>query len=126
MLSYLQGSTLPEISISIHQCAHFLNNPHLVHERAIRRIANYLVSTSTYVDLPNINIRLTIRGVVSSPDIKKSIKCSVDAEFPGGWAQADSGNAENFMLRTGYVLFRSSRSHWFGENCLDSATAIQP
>ena len=56
------------------------------------------------MDLPNINIRLTIRGVVSSPDIKKSIKCSVDAEFPGGWAQADSGNAENFMLRTGYVI----------------------
>ena len=59
---------------------------------------------STYMDLSDGNLQIITRGVVSSPDIKKSIKCSVDAEFPGGWAQADAGNAENFMLRTGYVI----------------------
>ena len=53
MLHYLQGSTQTEISMSIHQCAHFGNNPHLVHERAVRRIAKHLASTSTYVNLPD-------------------------------------------------------------------------
>ena len=37
MLIYIQGSTRTEISMVIHQCAHFCNNPHLVHERAVRK-----------------------------------------------------------------------------------------
>ena len=55
MLNYLQGSTRPETSISVHQFVHFYNNPHLVHERTIRHIANYLASMSTYIFLPDGN-----------------------------------------------------------------------
>ena len=53
MLSYIQGSTQPEILMAVHQCARFYNNPHLVHERAVRLITKYFASTSTYVDLPD-------------------------------------------------------------------------
>ena len=52
MSIYLQVSTHLEISMTLHQCACFFNNPHLVNEHAVRRIAKYLASTSKYVDLP--------------------------------------------------------------------------
>ena len=42
MLSYLQVLKKPEISMAIHRCEYFCNNPRLVHERAIISIANYL------------------------------------------------------------------------------------
>ena len=81
MLSYLQGSTRPEISIYIHQCACFCNNPHLAHKLSVQRIENYLVRTSTYVDLPYVNLRLTTHGVFYRTNIEKFIECYVDADF---------------------------------------------
>ena len=66
----------------------FFNNPRFVHKPSVRRIAKYLASTSTYVDSPDVNRRLTTRGVFYKTDIEKVIKCYVDAEFSGGWAQA--------------------------------------
>ena len=75
MLGYLQRSTRPEISMALHQWAHFCNNPRLLHERNARLIAKYLTSTSTYMDLPDINLWLTTCGVVYKPDIEKGIKC---------------------------------------------------
>ena len=75
MLSYLKGSTRPEISMAVHQCARFCNNPRLVHEHAIRQITNYLTSTSNYVYLLYINWHLTTNGVVYKTDIVKCIKC---------------------------------------------------
>jgi hypothetical protein len=35
MMSYLQGHTRLDISMPVHQTAHFLNDPELVHEQAI-------------------------------------------------------------------------------------------
>ena len=53
---------------------------YFAHKRAVRRITKYLASTSTYVDLTDVNRWLTTRGVVYSPDIEKGIKCYVDSE----------------------------------------------
>ena len=72
--------------MAVHQCEHFFNNPGLVHERAIRRVANYLASTSTSVDLPDVNWRLTTCREVYKPDIEKGMECYVDAKFAGGWS----------------------------------------
>ena len=83
--------------MSIHHCAHFFNNPHLVHERSIRRIAKYLAIMSTYVYLPDGYWRSTTCGVVYNPDIEKVIECYVDAKFAGVWDQKDADNAENVM-----------------------------
>ena len=93
MLSYLQVSTRPKISMAVHQCECFCNNPRLVQERAVRRISKYLSSTYTYVDLPDGNRRLNTHGIVYSPDILKFIDCYVDSEFSSGWDQSDSDNA---------------------------------
>ena len=82
----------------------FCNNPRLVHELAVRCITKYLASTSTYVDFLERNRRLTTRGLSYKPDIEKFVGCYVGADFSGGWAQADSYDAENSRSRTGYVI----------------------
>ena len=38
------------------------------------------------------------------PDLTQSLHCFVDADFAGGWSQADSENADNVLSRTGYVI----------------------
>ena len=91
MLSYLANNTRPELSMAVHQCARFGNSPMLSHERAIKRIGKYLL------DNPN-------RGLVFNPDKDRGIECFVDADFAGGWSQADSDDADNVMSRTGYVI----------------------
>ena len=56
------------------------------------------------MDLPDGNLRLMTHGVVYKSDIEKGIKCYVDANSAGGWAQADTDNAENVMSHMGYVI----------------------
>jgi len=91
MLAYLANNTRPELSMAVHQCARFCNEPMLSHERAIKHIGKYLLKDPD-------------RGLVFEPDDSKGIECYVDADFAGGWSQADSDNAENVMSRTGYVI----------------------
>jgi len=47
MLSYLQGNTRPELAMAVHQSARFSNAPMLSHERAVKRIAKYLLKSPT-------------------------------------------------------------------------------
>ena len=75
-----------------------------MHELAIGRITKYLASMSTYVDLPDVNQRLTKCSVVYRTDTEKGIKCYTDSKYVSGWAQADADNAENVMSHTGYVI----------------------
>ena len=56
------------------------------------------------MDLPYGNWRLTTCSVVYRPYIERGIGYYVDAEFSGGWNEADANNAENVMSRTGYVI----------------------
>ena len=62
-------------------------------ECAVRLIAKYLTSTSTYADLPDRNWLLTTCGVIYKPDVEKGIKCYVDADFASVWAQVNANNA---------------------------------
>jgi hypothetical protein len=91
MLAYLANNTRPELSMAVHQCARFSNQPMLSHERAIKHIGKYLLKDPG-------------RGLVYNPDESRGIECYVDADFAGGWSQADADNAENVMSRTGYVI----------------------
>ena len=92
MLTYLQGSTRPDISMAVHQCARFSAMPKLSHERAVKTIGRYLLGTKD-------------RGVVYRPDKSKGIDCFVDADFAGGWSKADSQNPENVLSRAGFAIF---------------------
>ena len=71
MLTYLQGSTRPDISMAVHQCARFCNYPKLLHERAIRRIGKYLVGTRE-------------KGIIFKPDKGTGLQVFVDTDFAGG------------------------------------------
>ena len=90
--------------MAVHQCARVCNNMRLFYKFSVRHIAKYLSSTSTYVDLPDANGQLSTHGVVYNPYKEKIIKCYVDANFAGGWAQLDYDDAENFVLSTVYVI----------------------
>ena len=88
MLTHLQGNSRPDISVHVHQCARFSIDPKRVHETAIINIGRYL-------------LRSRERGIVYNPDKTKGLECYVDADFAGGWQQADADSAENVMSRTG-------------------------
>ena len=49
---------------------------------------------STYVDLLDGHIWLTTHNIVYKPNKEKVIDCYIDANFDGGWAQADADNEE--------------------------------
>jgi hypothetical protein len=44
------------------------------------------------------------RGIVFKPKPELGLECFVDADFAGGWTQADADNPEQVMSRTGYLL----------------------
>ena len=92
MLTYLQGTTRPDISMAVHQCARFSINPMLSHERAVMRIGRYLLSTKN-------------RGIIFKPDKYRGLKCYIDADFVGGWSKSDPDDADNVLSRTGFVIF---------------------
>ena len=92
MLTYLQGTTRPDISMAVHQCARFSQDPKLSHERAVKRIGRYLLGTKG-------------RGIMFKPNRKKGLECFVDADYAGGWSKADAQNPENVLSCTGYVIF---------------------
>ena len=100
MTSYLQNSTRPDISMAVHQTARFSNQPMLSHEKAIIRIGRYLLDTRSH-------------GIVYKPDTTKGLECYVDADFAGGWSQADSDNAKNVLSCTGYIItYAGCPIHW--------------
>ena len=45
ILTYLQGNSRPEMSMAVHQTAHFSNSPMLLHEKAIKHLGRYLYHT---------------------------------------------------------------------------------
>ena len=92
MLTYLQGTTRPDIAMAVHHCARFSIDPKLSHKKAVKRIGKYLLGTQG-------------RGIVFNPNIKKGLECYVDADFVGGWAKADADNPDNVLSRTGFVIF---------------------
>ena len=91
MLGYLQATSRPEISMAVHQCARFNNDPKLCHERAIKRICKYLLGTMD-------------KGIIFRPDHSRGLECHVDADFAGGWASGDHSNPEAVLSRTGFVI----------------------
>ena len=92
MAVYIKGSTIPDISMAVHQCDRFNKRPMLSHEKAIKRISKYLKSTKD-------------RDIVYNPDHEVVIGCYVGAGFAGGWGKYDAENPENVMSSTGFAIF---------------------
>ncbi len=77
--------------MATHQTVCFSNQPMLIHEKSIMRIGCYLLDTPKH-------------GIIYKPDITKGLECYVNADFAGGWSQADAHNSGNILSRTGYII----------------------
>ena len=76
-LNFLEKSTRPDISMSIHQCAHFSESPKKSHAEAVKRIGHYLLSWRD-------------KGLIICPNRQWHFDCWVDADFAGNWHQKDA------------------------------------
>ena len=66
MLFYLQGLIHPTISMVLHQCAQFQNDPKLVHEQEVRKIEKYLSDTVTRKIIYDTNNKNVIKFYVDT------------------------------------------------------------
>ena len=71
------------------------------HRPAVRQIAKYFTSTSTYIYLSDGTRRLSTCGVLYKPDKEKGIGCYADVNFSDGWDQSDVDHVENFISLKG-------------------------
>jgi hypothetical protein len=86
--------------MAVHQTAHFSNEPMLSHKKSVMRLSRYLLNTRK-------------KGLIYKPDRSKGLECYVNADFAGGWSQADSADADDVLLRTGYVImYANCPIHW--------------
>lgn len=92
MLNYLAATTRPDTLYAVHQCARFPANPRLSHERAVKRIVQYLKKTRD-------------KGIIMTPNKDKGIQCYVDADFAGGFSSETSEDPVSVFSRTGYVIY---------------------
>ena len=76
-LNFLEKSTRPDISVSIHQYARFSKSPKKCHALAIKCIGHYLLATRD-------------RGSIIQPNQHWHFDCWVDADFATNWSQADA------------------------------------
>ena len=91
MLGYLQGTTRHAIAMATHQCARLNNDPHLSHERAVKRIGIYLLDTRD-------------KGMIYRADITRGLECYVDDDFAGGWKDGNHESPESVLSRTVFVI----------------------
>ena len=95
MLTYLQGTSRPDISMPVHQCARFSGNPKRSHEKAVIKVIRYLINTRD-------------KGLILNPDKNRGIECYVDASFAPGWRTEDANTSSNLLSRTGFIIFYAS------------------
>ena len=91
-LNFLEKSTRPDLSYSVHQCARFSSDPKVSHSHAVEMIGRYLKGTMN-------------DGIYMNPDSNKSFEVFVDSDFCGNWnkltAELDESTSKS---RTGYSI----------------------
>ena len=91
-LNFLDKSTRPDISISMHQCTRFSENPKRSDAEAFKRIGHYLLSSCD-------------QGLIIRPYILWHFDCWVDADFAGNWHQHDAHiDPMTSKLRSGWLV----------------------
>ena len=76
-LNFLEKSTRPDISVSVHQCARFTEHPKRCHAEAVKRIDRYLLGTHN-------------KGIIINPRSPWHFDCWVDADYVGNWHYKDA------------------------------------
>ena len=70
ILTYLQATSRPDLSMAVHQCAQFSIKSMLTHERVVKRIGGYLLATKD-------------KGIIFQPDSEKGLECFADGNSAG-------------------------------------------
>ena len=90
--NFLEKSTRPDISVSVHQCARFSERPKRSHAEAVKRIGRYLLATRD-------------KGLLIHPNERRYFECWVDANFSGNWQQRDAHNDPmTSKSRSGWIV----------------------
>ena len=63
---------IPDITMTVQQCARFCNHPRQHHEEAVKRIVWYLLKTKN-------------RGLILVLYPTRRLECHVDADWAGSW-----------------------------------------
>ena len=101
MLLYLAGSTCPDISYDVHQCAGFSHQPKASHDIGVKHIIRYLKGTRG-------------KGLTMKPR-SKNLKLDLffDADFAGLFASEYKMDPISMKIRTGVLLnFGGLPIHW--------------
>lgn len=97
MLTCVQHTSIPDISMATYQVERFCISIKLSHEQAVHRIGRYL---KAFQDT----------WIIFRPDAHKGLECYVDAEFAGGWDKVDPRNPKAVLVMTGHVLMYANCS----------------
>ena len=104
-LNYLQAMTRPDLTYSIHQCAHFCNNPKLLYEQGLKRICRYLYLTKDW-------------GIVFKTNLADGFKCYVDADWAGNWLKMRPNDKMGALSRSGYLItYANCPIMWGSKKC---------
>ena len=91
-LNFLEKSTGPDISYSVHQCARFMAAPKQSHGETIKQIGRYLLDSRD-------------KGIFLKPNGDEVLVCYVDADFLGNWDSHIAGHDPNTAKsQTGFVI----------------------
>ena len=91
-LNFLEKSTRPDISVSVHHCARFCERPMRSQTEAVKRIGRYPLATKD-------------KGLLIRPNEQKFFECWVDADFSGNWQQGDTHNDPmTAKSRSGWIV----------------------
>jgi Reverse transcriptase (RNA-dependent DNA polymerase) len=91
MLMYLCGHSRPDIAYAVHQCARYLHCPKASHEKGLKHIGQYLLSTRN-------------RGLIMKPNGTLKVDMYVDAAFAGLWGYEDKHDPSCVKSRSGFVV----------------------
>ena len=91
-LNFLEKSTRPDISVSVHQCARFTKHLKRGHAEAVKRIGQYLLGTRD-------------QGLIMRPNTPWHFDCWVDADYAGNWRYTDAHiDPMTSKSRSGWVV----------------------
>ena len=110
-MNFLEISTRLDISVSIHQCARFSEQPKRSHAEAVKRIGRYLLATRS-------------KGLIIRPNTRKYFEGWVDTDFSGNWRQQDAHNDPMMSKsRSGWIVhFTGAPITWSSK--IQTITAI--
>ena len=77
--------------MAVYQTARFCINPELIHNQILK------VSVAIYSTQEK-------KESFFSPEKSKGLEYYADADFAGGWQQADSDDANNVISRTSFII----------------------